>query len=196
MQPRWSSSIQAVDREHLRGPPIRYQARDGLTLRRSYSRFCRVVALHKRLPLIIMPHGGPRARQWATTAFVQFSPSSGYAVAPARVLGLDRLTARISVSSRAKGESGLKMQDDLDDAIDWLAKQGSSTRSACASSALPTAAMPRCAGAIRNPERYRCACQLCRPVSDLQGDAAVRPQAMLGKRLSSANIRKKFQSRA
>ena len=100
---------------------IRYKARDGveiealLTLPRGHS--------PKNLPLIVLPHGGPFARDsedwdWWT----QYLAETGYAVVQPNYRGSSGYGT--SFAKLGEGQWGLKMQDDLDDAIAHLAKQG------------------------------------------------------------------------
>jgi dipeptidyl aminopeptidase/acylaminoacyl peptidase len=100
---------------------IRYPARDGtsieavLTLPRGRPA--------KNLPLIVMPHGGPFARddeRWDWWA--QFLAESGYAVIQPNYRGSSGYGA--AFEKMAEGEWGLKMQDDLVDAVGWAAKTG------------------------------------------------------------------------
>lgn len=100
---------------------IRYTARDGtpieaiLTLPRARA--------HQNLPLIVMPHGGPFARDaegwdWWT----QYLAELGYAVVQPNYRGSSGYGR--DFARKGEGEWGLKMQDDLDDAITWAAKAG------------------------------------------------------------------------
>ena len=100
---------------------IRYAARDGtsieavLTLPRGRDA--------RNLPLIVLPHGGPFARDsedwdWWT----QYLAERGYAVIQPNYRGSSgygRAFARLG-----EGQWGLKMQDDLNDAVAHLAKEG------------------------------------------------------------------------
>ncbi|KQM96872.1 alpha/beta hydrolase family protein [Sphingomonas sp. Leaf25] len=101
---------------------IRYAARDGTPIEAVLT-MPRHRPGQKNLPLIVLPHGGPSARDseswdwWtqylAELGYVVIQPnyrgSSGYGTAFAR---------------KGAGEWGLKMQDDLNDAVTHLAKQG------------------------------------------------------------------------
>jgi dipeptidyl aminopeptidase/acylaminoacyl peptidase len=100
---------------------VQYKARDGteieavLTLPRGREA--------KALPLIVMPHGGPGARDdeeydW----WVQFLAEQGYAVIQPNYRGSTGYGK--DFHDLGKGEWGLKMQDDLLDAIGFLGKQG------------------------------------------------------------------------
>ena len=100
---------------------VHYTARDGtpieavLTLPRHRS--------PKNLPLIVLPHGGPIARDsegWDWWA--QYLAETGYAVIQPNYRGSSGYgTAFVKLG---EGEWGLKMQDDLIDAIGYLAKAG------------------------------------------------------------------------
>lgn len=100
---------------------ITYTARDGidmsgvLTLPRDREA--------KNLPLILMPHGGPFARddeEWDW--WVQFMASRGYAVLQPNYRGSSGFGT--AFGKLGEGQWGLKMQDDLTDAVAWAAKQG------------------------------------------------------------------------
>lgn len=77
----------------------------------------------KNLPLILMPHGGPFARdneEWDW--WVQFLASRGYAVLQPNYRGSSGFGT--AFGKLGEGQWGLKMQDDLTDAVGWAAKQG------------------------------------------------------------------------
>ena len=100
---------------------VRYTARDGtemsavLTLPKGREA--------KDLPLILMPHGGPAVRddeEWDWWA--QFIASRGYAVLQPNYRGSTGFGTKFN--KLGEGQWGLKMQDDLVDAVGWAAKQG------------------------------------------------------------------------
>lgn len=143
--------------------PVRYQARDGLALH-GYLTLPRGQS-GKGLPLIVMPHGGPFERDhWEYDPIVQFLANRGYAVLQPQFRGSTGYGK--DFVAKGYGEWGRKMQDDVDDGVDWLARSGQiDPRRVCIVGASygGYAAMW---GAIRNPERYRCAASLA-GVSDL-----------------------------
>lgn len=104
-------------------PPrsLRYKARDGLEIEAILTLPAQREA--RNLPLIVMPHGGPQARDdesfdwWA-----QYLAHSGYAVIQPNFRGSSGYGKRFSAS--AEGQWGLAMQDDLIDAVDHLAAAG------------------------------------------------------------------------
>lgn len=108
------------------------------------------------LPLILMPHGGPFARDsWEFDPWVQFLASRGYAVLQANFRGSTGY-GRAYVE-RGFGQWGSGMIDDLEDGVDWLAGQGIiDARRVCVMGASYGGYVALWAP-IRNPDRYRCA---------------------------------------
>jgi dipeptidyl aminopeptidase/acylaminoacyl peptidase len=100
---------------------VRFKARDGLDI-------SAVLTLPpgreaRNLPLILMPHGGPYARdseEWDW--WTQFLADRGYAVLQPNYRGSSGFGT--AFAQKGKGEWGLKMQDDLDDAVAWAVKEG------------------------------------------------------------------------
>src|SRR5262245_6379215 len=100
---------------------VKYQARDGLTLP-AYLTLPRGREA-KGLPLIVFPHGGPFVRdEWEYDPMVQFFANRGYAVLQPQFRGSTGFGK--DFVTKGYGEWGRKMQDDLDDGVDWLAKSG------------------------------------------------------------------------
>jgi dipeptidyl aminopeptidase/acylaminoacyl peptidase len=100
---------------------LQYPARDGLEI----EAILRVAAggVPSDLPLIVMPHGGPHARDdesfdwWA-----QYLAYLGYAVIQPNYRGSTGYGT--DFSEHGEGQWGLAMQDDLHDAVDHLAGAG------------------------------------------------------------------------
>lgn len=77
----------------------------------------------KNLPTIILPHGGPTARDyWGFDYLVQFLASRGYAVLQPNFRGSTGYGE--DFEQAGKREWGLKMQDDVTDGAMWLVKEG------------------------------------------------------------------------
>jgi dipeptidyl aminopeptidase/acylaminoacyl peptidase len=104
---------------------IRYKARDGLeipavlTLPRSRPA--------KALPVIVLPHGGPFARDaedWDWWS--QFLAERGYAVVQPNYRGSSGFGT--AFAEKGQGQWGLAMQDDLNDALAHLVKEGIADR--------------------------------------------------------------------
>ncbi len=101
---------------------IRYTARDGLPIEAVLT-MPRHRLGQKNLPLIVLPHGGPSARDsegwdWWT----QYLAEIGYVVIQPNYRGSSGYGT--AFAKKGAGEWGLKMQDDLNDAVTHLAKQG------------------------------------------------------------------------
>ena len=143
---------------------VSYQARDGLAVPAYLT--TPLGKPERNLPLIMFPHGGPFANDtWNYDPWVQFFANRGYAVLQPQFRGSTGFGRQFV--ERGYGEFGRKMQDDLDDGVDWLIKQGIvDPKRVCivGGSYGGYAAMW---GAIRNPERYRCAISWA-GVSDLK----------------------------
>ncbi len=132
---------------------VTYQARDGvdiqavLTLPRGKS---------SNLPLIVLPHGGPSARDsehwdWWT----QFLADRGYAVIQPNYRGSTGFGQEFEDMGR--GEWGLKMQDDLNDAITYLAGEGIADPARVCIAGASYGGYAAMRAAQRDPSLYRCA---------------------------------------
>lgn len=142
---------------------VTFKARDGLEI----SSVLTVPAggEAKNLPVIVMPHGGPAARDdesWDWWA--QFLADRGYAVIQPNFRGSTGFgTAFMQAGA---GEWGHKMQDDVDDALAWLSQQGiGDAKRACVVGGSYGGYVAMRA-AERNPDLYRCAVSYA-GVSDL-----------------------------
>ncbi len=142
-----------------------YKSRDGLDLP-AYLTLPRGREA-KNLPLVILPHGGPYdVRDDGTfDVEVQFLANRGYAVLQPEFRG----SGGYGKAFYAKGEGqwGRAMQDDLDDGMDWLAKQGTIDPKRVCIVGSSYGGYAALWGAVRNPERYRCAASFA-GISDLK----------------------------
>lgn len=100
---------------------IAYAARDGLTIQGYLTLPAGRQA--RDLPLIVMPHGGPFARDgWDYDPWVQYLAGKGYAVLQPNYRGSTGFGRKMT--ARGDGEWGRGMQDDADDGVAWLAGRG------------------------------------------------------------------------
>lgn len=158
---------------------VHYTARDGtpieaiLTLPRHRG--------SKNLPLIVLPHGGPIARDsegWDW--WVQYLAETGYAVIQPNYRGSSGYgTAFVKLG---EGEWGLKMQDDLNDAITWLAKEGIADPKRVCIAGASYGGYAALRAAERDGALYRCAISYA-GVSDLAGIKRYDAQFLNGKTL-------------
>lgn len=132
-----------------------FTARDGteirayLTLPRGSGR--------ERLPLIVMPHGGPFGVRDALvySDWVQLLANRGYAVLQPNFRGSSGRGE--AFEALGAGQIGGAMQDDLDDAMDWAVEAGFADPARVCLVGASYGGYAALWGVIRNPERYRCA---------------------------------------
>ena len=133
---------------------VRYQARDGLTIP-AYLTLPRGRP-ERNLPLVVMPHGGPFARDTGEyDGWVQMMANRGYAVLQPQFRGSTGFGRQFV--ERGFGEWGRKMQDDVDQGVDWLASQGMIDPKRVCIAGASYGGYAAIWGAIRDPSRYRCA---------------------------------------
>lgn len=101
--------------------PIKYQARDGRTIPGYLT--LPVGSDGKNLPLVINPHGGPRARDgWGFNPETQLLANRGYAVMQVNFRGSTGY-GRDHLHSSWK-QWGRAMQDDITDGVLWAIEEG------------------------------------------------------------------------
>ncbi len=101
--------------------PVRFAARDGLTLN-GYLTLPNGTN-GKKLPMVLAVHGGPFWRDfWGYTAYDQFFANRGYAVLRVNYRGSTGY-GRAFVKA-AKKQFARKMHDDLIDGVNWAIQQG------------------------------------------------------------------------
>jgi dipeptidyl aminopeptidase/acylaminoacyl peptidase len=101
--------------------PVVIPTRDGLKMN-SYLTLPVGVA-PKNLPLVLFPHGGPWARdQWRFDPYAQWLANRGYAVLQPNFRGSTGYGK--SFLNAGNKQWGLKMHDDLIDAVNWTVKEG------------------------------------------------------------------------
>jgi dipeptidyl aminopeptidase/acylaminoacyl peptidase len=144
--------------------PVTYKARDGLTI----PGYLTLPPSREptNLPLIVMPHGGPYGvrDRGDYDAEVQLLASRGYAVLQPNYRGSESYGR--DFEDKGAGEWGRKMQDDLDDGMDWLVKEGIADAKRVCIVGASYGGYAAMWGATRNPDRYRCAASFA-GVSDL-----------------------------
>lgn len=133
---------------------VRYRASDGrevaavLTLPR--------LREARNLPLIVLPHGGPWARDsesWDNWA--QPLAEQGYAVIQPNFRGSSGFG--YDWEAAADGNWGMRMQDDLNDAVGYLAQQGIADAARVCMFGWSYGGYASSRAAQRDPDRYRCA---------------------------------------
>lgn len=134
---------------------ITYKARDGLEIGALLS--LPPGRKPANLPLILLPHGGPFGvnSKLEFDNEAQFLANRGYAVLQPNYRGSGgRGDDFVKLGD---GQIGRKMQDDLDDAMDWAVAQGIADRARVCVIGSSYGGYAALLAVIRNPERYRCA---------------------------------------
>jgi dipeptidyl aminopeptidase/acylaminoacyl peptidase len=108
------------------------------------------------LPLVLMPHGGPFARDsWDFDPWVQFLASRGYAVLQVNFRGSTGYGR--AYAERGIGQWGTGMIDDIEDGVDWLVHEGIADGGRVCIMGASYGGYAALWAPIRHPERYRCA---------------------------------------
>lgn len=151
---------------------VHYKARDGLdiegvlTLPRGKEA--------KNLPLIVMPHGGPWARDTLDYDYwSQFLASRGYAVLQPNFRGSTGYGTEFL--EKGEGQMGLAMQDDITDGVKWIAGQGIADLNRVCIVGASYGGYAAMWGIVKDPDLYKCAISIAgvanlrREVNDFGG---------------------------
>jgi dipeptidyl aminopeptidase/acylaminoacyl peptidase len=144
LPPEWITAKQAID----------YKAADGLNIHAYLT--LPPFKTARDLPLIVLPHGGPEARD--TLAYdwqVQVFASRGYAVLQPNYRGSEGYGD--AFINAGHGQWGRKMQTDLSDGVRYLAQKGTIDPKRVAIFGASYGGYAAAAGATLDPGIYRCA---------------------------------------
>lgn len=133
--------------------PIRYKTRDGATIDGYLTR--PAGDPKAKVPLILVPHGGPEARDiWAWDPWAQWFASRGYAVLQVNFRG----SAGYGDAHRDAGRHhwGDRMQDDLTDAVKWAIETGMTDAQHVCIAGASYGGYAAVMSAVREPGLYRC----------------------------------------
>lgn len=109
----------------------------------------------KNLPLIVMPHGGPHARDTASfDSWAQFLASRGYAVLQPQFRGSAGFGARFLDAGKLKW--GLEMQNDVTDGVKHLIANGTADASRVCIFGWSYGGYAAMAGLAFTPDLYKC----------------------------------------
>jgi len=148
----------------VRPQRVTYFARDGLEIP-AYITVPAGVAAEK-LPLVVLPHGGPWARDYITYYdWAQFLANRGYLVLQPNFRGSTGYGRYFE--ARGYGEWGEAMQDDITDGVRWLVRQGMADEHRVCIAGSSYGGYAALMGVIRTPALYRCAVAFA-PVTDLR----------------------------
>ncbi len=137
--------------------PVEYKARDGLVI----PGYLTVPKGQPRenLPVVVMPHGGPSARDDRRFWFLsQFIASRGYAVFQPNFRGSEGFGLRFEHAGRK--EWGGKMQEDVTDGVNWLIAEGVADAERICIVGWSYGGYAAAIGAVQTPELYQCAASI------------------------------------
>ncbi|PHR61560.1 MAG: hypothetical protein COA43_02170 [Robiginitomaculum sp.] len=146
---------------------IKYAARDGYKITGYLTTPPKIAAgmPFKKLPFIIMPHGGPNARDTKTfDAMAQFMASRGYLVLQMNFRGSTGLGVAHENAGR---KNWVIMQEDVEDATRWLIKKGYADPNRVCIVGWSYGGYAALMGSLKNPELYQCAISIA-GVTDLK----------------------------
>ena len=142
-----------------------YKARDGLEIPAYLTLPPGASDKGAKLPLVVLPHGGPAARDNFEFDFLaQFLASRGYAVLQPQFRGSDGFGKAFMDAGR--GEWGGKMQEDLLDGVAAIAASGDVDPARICIVGASYGGYAALAGATMHPDAYKCAASIA-GVADL-----------------------------
>jgi dienelactone hydrolase len=148
-----------------RAAAITYKTRDGQT-QTAYLTRPPGAEDAKGLPLVLMPHGGPQARdRLEFDPWVQYLAARGYAVLQPNFRGSSGYGDAYEKSGYR--ERGRKMQDDLTDSVKWLVDAGTIDPARVCIVGMSYGGYAALAGASLTPDVYKCAVSIA-GVSDYE----------------------------
>ncbi|HKD21283.1 MAG TPA: S9 family peptidase [Rhizomicrobium sp.] len=154
--------LSAADLGEMR--PFPYKARDGLGIH-AYLTLPPGSAA-KNLPLVVMPHGGPEARDALGFDWMaQFFANRGYAVFQPNFRGSSGYGHKLIEAGN--GQWGLKMQDDITDGVKKLIADGVADPKRVCIVGASYGGYAALAGAAFTPDLYACAVSFA-GISDLK----------------------------
>jgi dipeptidyl aminopeptidase/acylaminoacyl peptidase len=140
--------------------PVVIKSRDGLPLNSYLTLPVGVDA--KNLPMILFVHGGPWARdQWGYNPYAQWFANRGYACLQVNYRGSTGYGKKFL--SAGDKQWGLKMHDDLIDAVNWAVKQGYADAKKVAIFGGSYGGYAALAGVTFTPDFFACAVDIVGP---------------------------------
>jgi dipeptidyl aminopeptidase/acylaminoacyl peptidase len=155
---RFGSAYPELENSTLSGKrPITYKASDGIEIEGYLTHPWGQAP--KPWPAVVLPHGGPESRDYATFDYMtEFLASRGYAVLQMNFRGSSGYGW--DFRSAAHQDLGGRMQDDVTDGARWLVQQGiADPRRMCIMGA-SYGGYAALWGAVKTPDLFRCAISL------------------------------------
>lgn len=137
---------------------VAYKARDGMEIPAILDLPAGWKKGDAALPAVVMPHGGPWARDhmgWDVSGWVPMLTSRGYAVLRPQYRGSAGLGRTLWLAGDKQW--GLKMSDDVDDGAAWLVAQGIAQKDRIAIYGYSYGGFAAVAADVRSPSPFQCA---------------------------------------
>jgi len=152
-----------LDRVRLaRMEPIRFRARDGLTIHGYLTLPAGVEP--RNLPMVLLVHGGPWKRDyWGYHGEVQWLANRGYAVLQVNFRGSTGYGK--SYLNAGNREWGGKMQDDLIDGVQWVVSRGIADPKRVAIYGNSYGGYAALMGLVQTPDVFACAVDIVGPTN-------------------------------
>jgi dipeptidyl aminopeptidase/acylaminoacyl peptidase len=155
-----------------RTEPVLFDARDGLKLRGYLTLPVGIPA--KRLPMVLLVHGGPWSRDtWEFDPEVQWFANRGYAVLQVNFRGSTGYGK--TFLNAGNKQWGLKMHNDLIDAVDWASSTGLVDSKKVAIYGTSSGGYSALAGVAFTPKVFACAVDIVGPSNLKTLIAAIPP---------------------
>jgi dipeptidyl aminopeptidase/acylaminoacyl peptidase len=140
--------------------PIRFKARDGLSLQ---GYLTLPVTTSRPLPMVMLVHGGPFTRYiWKYNREAQFLANRGYAVLQVNYRGSSGYGR--GFMEEAIGEFAGKMHDDIIDGVNWAVEQGIADPKHVAIMGRSYGGYATLVGLTMTPETFACGIDIVGPV--------------------------------
>jgi dipeptidyl aminopeptidase/acylaminoacyl peptidase len=151
------ASKQAIDPDQMaERRPIKFKSRDGVELD-AYFTLPKVQDLTKKLPMVVLPHGGPHgpSDQWYFDNDAQFLASRGYAVLQVNFRGSGGKGQKFESSGYRKW--GAEIQNDLIDGVKWVIAQNNVDAERICTYGASFGGYSALMLAVREPDMFKCA---------------------------------------
>ncbi|NNC38457.1 MAG: S9 family peptidase [Acidimicrobiales bacterium] len=172
---------------------VKYSARDGFKIT-GYLTTPPAIAdgmPFKNQPFVILPHGGPYARDAQSfDYFAQYFSSRGYSVLQMNFRGSSGLGLAHQQAGRKNWEV---MQEDIEDGARWLASKGYADPKRICIAGWSFGGYAALMGAIKNPDLYACAISVA-GVTDLFDLINDRKKYVLGRHVAKSSIISGFKN--
>ena len=139
---------------------IRYKASDGLEIEAVVT-YPRHRPSRKNLPVVVLPHGGPfgvrQEEEFGVFPWHQALAEMGYLVIEPNYRGSGGYGREFVLEGRKPNGYGVRMQDDLNDAVSWFAQKGLVDANRACLMGWSYGGYAAARGAQRDPAVWKCA---------------------------------------